>query len=132
MRKSKDLKHIKQIAKQLFLHRVWNGKSQSEIAKIIDVSFQQYQKIERCENRMYAEQLIKICQNQKWDIEIIANADPYMTLNEWHNVSEPKQRSGITVNYQKVLNKFDKIDLNAYKNYYRIKNQETILPMKGE
>lgn len=132
MRKSKDLEHIKQIAKQLFLHRVWNGKSQSEIAEIIDVSFQQYQKIERCENRMYAEQLIKICQNQKWDIEIIANADPHMTLNEWDNVSEPKQRSGIKVNYQKILNKFDKIDLNAYKNYYRIKNQETILPMKGE
>ena len=132
MRKSKDLKHIKQIAKQLFLHRVWNGKSQSEIAEIINVSFQQYQKIERCENRMYAEQLIKICQNQKWDIEIIANADPHMTLNEWDNVSEPKQRSGIKVNYQKILNKFDKIDLNAYKNYYRIKTQETILPMKGE
>ena len=132
MRKSKDLEHIKQIAKQLFLHRVWNGKSQSEIAEIIDVSFQQYQKIERCENRMYAEQLIKICQNQKWDIEIIANADPHMTLNEWDNVSEPKQRSGIKVNYQKILNKFDKIDLNAYKNYYRIKTQETILPMKGE
>lgn len=132
MRKSKDLKHIKQIAKQLFLHRVWNGKSQSEIAKIIDVSFQQYQKIERCENRMYAEQLIKICQNQKWDIDLIANGDPYVTLNEWNRVSKPRARSGITVNYNKILNKFNKIEDNAYCKFYRIKKVETILPMKGE
>ena len=54
MRKSdKQLEILKQIAKQLLLHRVWNGKNQESIANILGVSFQQYQKVEKCENRIY-------------------------------------------------------------------------------
>ena len=132
MKKDNQLPIIKQIAKQLLLHRMWNGRSQQEMAAILDLSFQQYQKIEKCENRISADQLIKICQNQKWDIDLIANGDPYVTLNEWNRVSKPRARSGITVNYNKILNKFNKIEDNAYCKFYRIKKVETILSMKGE
>ena len=47
-KKFNRLPEAKQLAKQLLLHRVWNGKSQSNIADVLEVTFQQYQKIERC------------------------------------------------------------------------------------
>ena len=59
------LPEAKQLAKQLLLHRVWNGLSQSNIADVLGVTFQQYQKIERCQNRVYAEQLLCICKKNK-------------------------------------------------------------------
>ena len=45
-KKFNRLPEAKQLAKQLLLHRVWNGKSQSNIADVLEVTFQQYQKIE--------------------------------------------------------------------------------------
>ena len=46
-KKFNRLPEAKQLAKQLLLHRVWSGKSQTEVADVLDVTFQQYQKIER-------------------------------------------------------------------------------------
>lgn len=133
MRKNdKQLKILKQIAKQLLLHRVWNGKNQESIANILGVSFQQYQKVEKCENRIFAHQLMEICQHEKWDIDVIANADPMITLEEWFKVSKPVQASGIDSSYSNIVNKFNKIDDNAYYNFYRKKRVKTILPMKGD
>ena len=54
----------KNIAKTLVLHRVWNGYTQSQLAKCINVSFQQIQKYERCINRLAAENLIDICKQK--------------------------------------------------------------------
>ena len=51
-RKQKTLDIVKQLAKQLLIHKVFHGRSQSEVANVIDVSFQQYQKYEKCENRI--------------------------------------------------------------------------------
>ena len=45
------LKNAKQIAKQLLIHRMWNGLSQEKVANVLGVTFQQYQKVEKCENR---------------------------------------------------------------------------------
>ena len=44
----------KNIAKVLVLHRVWNGFTQTQISKCLNVSFQQIQKYERCINRLAA------------------------------------------------------------------------------
>ena len=131
-RKKKTLDIVRQLAKQLLIHRVFHGRSQSEVANVIDVSFQQYQKVEKCENRIYAHQLMEICQHEKWDIDVIANADPMITLDEWSKVSKPVQASGIDSSYSNIVNKFNKIDNNAYYNFYRVKKVETILPMKGD
>ena len=60
-KKFKFLNNAKQIAGQLLLHRMWNGLSQEKVAKVIGVTFQQYQKVEKCENRCMAEQLLEIC-----------------------------------------------------------------------
>jgi len=55
-----------------------------------------------------------------------------ITLEEWSKVSKPVQASGIDSSYSNIVNKFNKIDNNAYYNFYRVKKVETILPMKGD
>ena len=112
------LPEAKQLAKQLLLHRVWNGLSQSNIADVLGLTFQQYQKIERCQNRVYAEQLLCICKNFKWDPAIVMLADPIATLNEWEENKPRKGKTGISSDYNKINKKFYAIDNNAWKYYY--------------
>lgn len=121
MRKNeRQIAIAKQLAKMLMLHRMWYGKNQQSIADIIGVSFQQYQKIEKCENRMYAHQLLDICKSNKWDIDLVANGDPYVTLDEWSRNRKRADVSGINNTDANILNKFNKIDVRAYKNYFRL------------
>jgi DNA-binding XRE family transcriptional regulator len=121
MRKNeRQIAIAKQLAKMLMLHRMWYGKNQQSIADIIGVSFQQYQKIEKCENRMYAHQLLDICKSNKWDIDLVANGDPYVTLDEWSRNRKRADVSGINNTDANILNKFNKIDERAYKNYFRL------------
>jgi transcriptional regulator with XRE-family HTH domain len=94
-KKFNRLPEAKQLAKQLLLHRVWEGKSQTNIADVLEVTFQQYQKIERCENRLMAEQLLKICKTFDWDPAIIMLADPVATLNEWEQNKPRHKKAGI-------------------------------------
>ena len=98
------------------MHRIWNGLSQSNLAEDIGTTFQQYQKVERCYNRIFAEQLISICNNRKWDISIF-NAAPYETLKEWFR----KDYGGNPVQvdkYTKIKKSWDILDQTAQKNYY--------------
>ena len=115
------LPEAKQLAKQLLLHRVWNGLSQSNIADVLGVTFQQYQKIERCQNRVYAEQLLCICKKLKWDPTIIMLADPIDTLNEWEENKPRSGKAGIDSSLKKIHKKFYEIDNNASKNYFNEK-----------
>ena len=121
MRKNeRQIAIAKQLAKMLMLHRMWYGKNQQSIADIIGVSFQQYQKIEKCENRLFAHQLLDICKSNKWDIDLVANGDPYVTLDEWSRNRKRADVSGINNTDANILNKFNKIDERAYKNYFRL------------
>jgi transcriptional regulator with XRE-family HTH domain len=121
MRKNeRQISIAKQLAKMLMLHRMWYGKNQQSIADIIGVSFQQYQKIEKCENRLFAHQLLDICKSNKWDIDLVANGDPYVTLDEWSRNRKRADVSGINNTDANILNKFNKIDERAYKNYFRL------------
>ena len=115
------LPESKQLAKQLLLNRVWNGLSQSNIADVLGVTFQQYQKIERCQNRVYAEQLLCICKKLKWDPTIIMLADPIDTLNEWEENKPRSGKAGIDSSLKKIHKKFYAIDNNASKNYFNEK-----------
>mgnify|MGYP001354784316 FL=1 len=121
-KKFNRLPEAKQLAKQLLLHRVWNGKSQSNIADVLEVSFQQYQKIERCENRLMAEQLLKICKTFDWDPAIIMLADPIATLNEWEQNKPRHQKAGIDSAVNRIHKKFYAIDVNAASRYYNERN----------
>ena len=112
------LSETKQLAKQLLLHRVWGGLTQSNVADAIGVTFQQYQKIERCQNRLYAEQLLCMCNSFKWDPAIIMLADPMATLNEWEENKPRSGKAGIDSSLKKIHKKFYAIENNAYKNYF--------------
>jgi len=115
------LSEAKQLAKQLLLHRVWDGLSQSNVADAIGVTFQQYQKVERCQNRLYAEQLLCMCNSFKWDPAIIMQADPVETLNEWEENKPKSGKAGIDSSLKKIHKKFYAIENNAYKNYFNEK-----------
>ena len=121
-KKFNRLPEAKQLAKQLLLHRVWNGKSQSNIADVLEVTFQQYQKIERCENRLMAEQLLKICKTFNWDPAIIMLADPIATLNECEQNKPRHQKAGIDSAVNRIHKKFYAIDVNAASRYYNERN----------
>ena len=110
-----NLEINKRICKQLILHRIWNKLSQSNLAEDIGTTFQQYQKVERCYNRIFAEQLISICNNRGWDISIF-NSDPHETLKEWF-----KREYGNAIipdKYTKILRSWDILDKTAQRNYY--------------
>jgi transcriptional regulator with XRE-family HTH domain len=121
-KKFNRLPEAKQLAKQLLLHRVWEGKSQTNIADVLEVTFQQYQKIERCENRLMAEQLLKICKTFNWDPAIIMLADPVATLNEWEQNKPRHQKAGIDSAINRIHKKFYAIDVNAASRYYNERN----------
>ena len=123
-----NLEINKRICKQLILHRIWNKLSQSDLAKDIGTTFQQYQKVERCYNRIFAEQLISICNNRKWDISIF-NADPKETLVEWwirdyHNTPaaylacDDATKTIYPDKYHKIVKSWDILDKTAQRNYY--------------
>ena len=118
------LPQAKQLAKQLILHRLWDGKTQDTVAKLLGVTFQQYQKLERCENRVFAEQLILLCKTYKWDPQIIFFSDPTLTLYEWVNSERPKTiTSGVNNNSKNILHKFYVVETNAKRNYMTEKGE---------
>ena len=97
---------------------MWDGLSQSNVADAIGVTFHQYQKVERCQNRLYAEQLLCMCYSFKWDPAIIMLADPMATLNEWEENKPRSGKAGIDSTLKKIHKKFYAIENNAYKNYF--------------
>ena len=123
-----NLEIKKRICKQLILHRIWNDLTQTDMSKDIGTTFQQYQKVERCYNRIFAEQLISICNNRKWDISIF-NSDPQHTLAEWVIRDYPNSDT-FPDKYNKIMKSWDVLDINAAKCYYGNYNYNDIPDIK--
>ena len=125
----------KNIAKTLVLHRVWNGYTQTQLAQCIKVSFQQIQKYERCINRLAAENLIDICRQKKWDIQLFLTDKPEAIFEEWcKQVPQYGEDTPYPQRASQIQRSWDKIDLVSKQNYYnehspRYKN--IIKEMKG-
>ena len=121
-----NLETSTKVCKQLILHRIWNKLSQSNLAEDIGTTFQQYQKVERCYNRIFAEQLVSICKNRGWKEEIICRADPEETLREWMKRDYPFEESPLKREdnqlkpdkYHKIMRSWDVLDKSARRNYY--------------
>ena len=126
-KKFKFLKNAKQIAGQLLLHRMWNGLSQEKVAEKIGVTFQQYQKVEKCENRCMAEQLLEICNAFDWDPRTILKADPIKTLDAWTNRRKAKTRPNIINRPERIRQKLDKLNDQAYSNYFKKNNNNPLI-----
>jgi len=123
----KFLMNAKQIAGQLLLHRMWNGLSQENIADVIGVTFQQYQKVEKCENRCLAEQLLAICNTYDWDPRTILKADPVQTLDAWINRRRPRTRANIVNRPERIRQKLDKLNDQAYKHYFKKNSTDPLI-----
>ena len=123
----KFLINAKQIAGQLLLHRMWNGLSQENIADVIGVTFQQYQKVEKCENRCLAEQLLAICNTYDWDPRTILKADPVQTLDAWTHRRKAKVRPNIINRPERIRQKLDKLNDQAYKHYFKKNSTDPLI-----
>ena len=114
-----NLEINKRLCKQLILHRVWNNLSQSDLAMDIGTTYQQYSKVEKCDNRLFAEQLVSICNNRGWQPEIIMKADPEETLKEWMKRDYPNNiKTVVPDKYNKVIRFWNILNQTAAKNYY--------------
>ena len=110
----------KNLAKHLILHRLWYRLSQRKIAiEDLDVSPQQYSKLENCQNDAFYVQVARIFKNRGWSTEILGS-NPYEVLNEWikrdytahSNIPKPDKLT-------KIENAWKLLDLKAEKNYYK-------------
>jgi len=112
-----NLEAAKRIAKNLIAHRIWNKYTQTNMGNVIGVSFQQYQKMEKCQNRIYAEDLDVICRRLKWDITLMYS-DPENMLLEWVNRDYPNCRV-MPHQYEQVKDKWAKTEKMADIHYSR-------------
>ena len=112
-----NLDAAKNIAKNLIAHRIWNGLTQTQMGETIGVSFQQYQKMEKCVNRIYAEDLKVFCNAYKWDISMMYS-DPEMMLREWCDRDFPNSR--VKPHEADCIERmWKKTEISADKNYRR-------------
>ena len=106
------------IAKILSLHRIWNGYTQSQIAKCVEVTFQQIQKYERCINRVPGDHLIDICNQKKWDLNLFAVDQPSAIFDEWMKTIDPyEDESPYPLRISQITRAWEKIDNVGKINY---------------
>ena len=106
------------IAKILTLHRIWNGYTQSQIAKCVEVTFQQIQKYERCINRVPGDHLIDICNQKKWDLNLFAVNQPSAIFDEWMKTIDPyENESPYPLRISQITKAWEKIDNVGKLNY---------------
>ena len=114
----------KLIAKHLIMHRIWHGLTQTKIAvEDLQVTHQQYQKVESVTNDVFYVQVAKIFKNRGWSKEVL-EADPYAVLEEWlkRDYSYIKKGENSIMKpdkYYKILDAWKLLDLKAEKNYYK-------------
>jgi transcriptional regulator with XRE-family HTH domain len=122
------------IAKILTLHRIWNGYTQSQIAKCVEVTFQQIQKYERCINRIPGDHLIDICKQKKWDLSLFSVDNPQDIFDEWiNNVDQMTEDSPYPLRIDQINRAWLKIDNVGVINYLsRQKNPRYQHLMRGK
>jgi len=114
----------KLIAKHLIMHRIWHGLTQNKIAvEDLQVTHQQYQKVESVTNDVFYVQVARIFKNRGWSTEILGS-NPYEVLIEWlkrdYNINNIPNYTGIYPDkYYKILDAWKLLDLKAEKNYYK-------------
>jgi hypothetical protein len=121
---AENLVLAKNLAKHLILHRLWHILSQRKIAiEDLNVTPQQYSKLENCQNDAFYVQVARIFKNRGWSTEILGS-NPYEVLIEWlkrdYNINNIPNYTGIYPDkYYKILDAWKLLDLKAEKNYYK-------------
>ena len=125
-----NLDAAKKIAKNLIAHRIWNGLTQTQMGDTIGVSFQQYQKIEKCINRVYAEDLEVICDNYRWDIAMMYSS-PEGILKEWCDRDYPNAQKK-PHQAECIERKWNNTETSADKNYRRRTKSYNVITNREE
>ena len=125
-----NLDAAKKIAKNLIAHRIWNGLTQTQMGDTIGVSFQQYQKIEKCVNRVYAEDLEVICDNYRWDIAMMYSS-PEGILKEWCDRDYPNAQKK-PHQAECIERKWNNTETSADKNYRRRTKSYNVITNREE
>ncbi len=125
-----NLDAAKNIAKNLIAHRIWNGLTQTQMGETIGVSFQQYQKMEKCVNRIYAEDLSVFCNTYSWDISMMYT-DPEMMLKEWCDRDYPNAKKK-PHQADCIERKWNNTEISADKNYRRRTKSYNVLINREE
>ena len=102
------------------MHRIWHGLTQNKIAvEDLQVTHQQYQKVESVTNDVFYVQVARIFKNRGWSKEIL-EADPYAVLDEWLKRDYGNLESKVLPDkYHKIIDAWKLLDLKAEKNYYK-------------
>ena len=125
-----NLDAAKKIATNLIAHRIWNGLTQTQMGDTIGVSFQQYQKMEKCINRIYAEDLEVIRKKYKWDIAMMYSS-PEGILREWCDRDYPNARVK-PHQAECIERKWNRTEISADKYYKRRTKSYNVLNNREE
>ena len=100
----KQSNEMKQIAKILLANRLLGGHTQTDIAKKLFVTFQQYQKWEKGVNRISADQLLSLCKafHYNWN-DFMKEPDEFCKI-----INNPRTK-------EKLIQLFERISLNVDK-----------------
>ncbi len=98
--------YINRFAKHILLHRVWNDLTQTDIANIVGITFQQVQKWEKAKNRISADQLYYVFDKMSWNIAAL-DREPEIVLEyfcnrDYVNRSRPEKYNFIKRKWLKV------------------------------
>ena len=105
------LSEAKQLAKQLLLHRVWDGLSQSNVADAIGVTFQQIQKYEKGMNGLSALRLKQLANKFKVSLDVLVDPDMitkhrgFTEKMEWQQYEADIERQ---LTEQEIIDKYKK------------------------
>jgi len=116
----KNIEIAKNIAKHLILRRCWEEISQTNLARDMDISYQQWSKFETIQNRIYAEQLMAICDKRNWDVSQF-KSKPEDVLQEWLERDYPDTKA-VPTKYMKITRLFKRLDIqgNAWYNIHQL------------
>jgi hypothetical protein len=121
----KNIEIAKKIAKHLILRRCWEEINQTNLAKDMDITYQQWSKFETIQNRIYAEQLMAICDKRNWDLSQF-KSKPEDILQEWLERDYPDTKA-VPTKYMKITRLFKRLDIQGNA-WYNINQLEEPIP----
>jgi len=94
------------IASMLVAHRYAKNLTQTKVAKMLGVSFQQVQKYERMFNKITSDKLIEFCNSLDVRLQTFQDGDPYQVL-DGADISILKKEKALSI-IENLSERFDK------------------------
>ena len=87
-----------QIAQMLYAQRISKKKTQTQVGKVLGVTFQQVQKYEKSANGIPSTKLLKFCNHYKINVNEFQNGDPYGVIesSDMHPAVKQKHLVNLT------------------------------------